>query len=107
MRLVLSIGILQIHVILIVATAVGVLGLRQVGKSTLLRDRLEIPNYLTFDDSELRREAEASLRVFLSKHQEGGPTVLDEVQKVPDLNWYSGIPHRPHRPSSSLSNVVG
>ncbi len=63
---------------------IGVLGLRQVGKSTLLRDRIQVPNYLTFDDAEVRSEAELSPKVFLSRHS-GGPTVLDEVQKVPVL----------------------
>ncbi len=63
---------------------VGVLGMRQVGKSTLLRDRIGIKNYLSFDDEEMRAEALAAPRVFLSRHQ-GSPTVLDEVQKAPLL----------------------
>jgi len=63
---------------------IGVLGLRQVGKSTLLRDRLGIENYLTFDDNEVRAEAETSPQAFLGRHK-GRPTVLDEVQKVPAM----------------------
>lgn len=63
---------------------IGVLGLRQVGKSTLLRDRLNIPNYLTFDDLEVKAEAEISPKAFLARFSKN-PTVLDEVQKVPHL----------------------
>jgi predicted AAA+ superfamily ATPase len=62
----------------------GILGLRQVGKSTLLRDRMGIKNYLTLDDEELRREATASPKTFLGLHS-GEPTVIDEVQKAPEL----------------------
>ncbi|MGK5082542.1 AAA family ATPase [Bdellovibrionota bacterium FG-1] len=63
---------------------IGVLGMGQVGKSTLLRDRLGIENYLTLDDEEIRAEAQLSPRVFLGKNQ-STPTVLDEVQKAPHL----------------------
>ncbi|MCM2324486.1 MAG: AAA family ATPase [Oligoflexia bacterium] len=63
---------------------IGLLGLRQVGKSTLLRDRLGIGNYLTLDDDDLRSEANASPGTFLGPHA-GSPTVIDEVQKAPAL----------------------
>lgn len=63
---------------------VGVLGMRQVGKSTLLRDRMKIPRYLTLDDDDVRMEADASSKVFISGLK-GIPTVIDEVQKSPRL----------------------
>lgn len=63
---------------------IGVLGLRQVGKSTLLRDRLKLSNYFTFDDQDIKEEAEISPKAFLARC-DGMPTVLDEVQKVPRI----------------------
>ena len=63
---------------------VGILGLRQVGKSTLLRDRLKIKNYLTLDNDDTKLEAQASPGTFLARN-EFHPTVIDEVQKVPKL----------------------
>jgi predicted AAA+ superfamily ATPase len=63
---------------------VGVLGMRQVGKSTILRDRLQIENYLTLDNEDTRREAETSVQTFIGRN-ETMSTVIDEVQKVPKL----------------------
>lgn len=62
---------------------VGVLGLRQVGKTTFLRELVGIKNYQSFDDEEIREEAQASPKVFLSKLNP--PAIVDEVQKVPEL----------------------
>lgn len=62
----------------------GVLGLRQVGKSTVLRDRLNLNNYLTFDDEDTRTEAENSVQTFIARNGTQ-PTVIDEVQKVPKI----------------------
>lgn len=62
---------------------VGIMGLRQVGKSTLLRHQLGLKNYLSLDDDDTRGDAEASSKAFLAKH--GRPLVIDEVQKVPPL----------------------
>jgi predicted AAA+ superfamily ATPase len=60
------------------------LGIRQVGKSTLLRDRMKIPHYLTFDEQDVKAEAKMSPKAFLARC-DGIPTVLDEVQKVPEI----------------------
>lgn len=62
---------------------VGIVGLRQVGKSTLLRDLLKISNLVTLDDDEVRVDAENSPKVFLAKYSR--PFVIDEIQKVPKL----------------------
>lgn len=63
---------------------IGILGLRQVGKSTLLRDQMKIAQYLTLDDEDVRMEAEKSSKTFISRFA-GIPTVIDEVQKVPNI----------------------
>ncbi|MBI2982237.1 MAG: ATP-binding protein, partial [Deltaproteobacteria bacterium] len=62
---------------------VGVIGLRQVGKSTLLRELAGLSPYLSLDDDDTRMDAEASAKAFLAKHET--PLVIDEVQKCPPL----------------------
>lgn len=62
---------------------VGVVGPRQSGKSTLLRDQLALDNHVTMDDEDVRADATASAKVFLSKQPR--PVLIDEVQKVPKL----------------------
>jgi predicted AAA+ superfamily ATPase len=62
---------------------VGVVGLRQVGKTTLLRKQIGISKVLSFDDEDTRLQAEASSKVFLS--QQLPPLIIDEVQKVPKI----------------------
>jgi len=59
---------------------VGVLGLRQVGKITLFRDLLEIRNFVSLDDEEVREEASRSAKNFISRLEP--PVVIDEAQKV-------------------------
>ena len=61
----------------------GILGLRQVGKSFFLRELAGFKSGVTLDDDDVREEAEASAKVFLSKQHP--PFVIDEVQKVPKL----------------------
>ena len=60
---------------------VGLLGLRQSGKSTYLRDLLKAGTYVTFDDDDSRGEAEASMKSFLAQYDL--PLIVDEAQKVP------------------------
>jgi uncharacterized protein len=62
---------------------VGVVGPRQAGKSTLLRDQLGIANHVTLDDEDVRADANASAKVFLSRQPR--PLLIDEVQKVPKI----------------------
>ena len=60
----------------------GVLGLRQVGKTTLLSQQLGVKNCYSLDDIELREEAQNSPKIFLNKISL--PAILDEVQKAPE-----------------------
>jgi uncharacterized protein len=62
---------------------VGVLGLRQSGKSTLLSKLLEIPHTVTLDDQDALEDARVSAKNFLAKLPT--PLVIDEVQKAPTL----------------------
>ena len=66
--------------------AVGVLGPRQVGKTTLVRDLLgtaSSPRYLTLDDPATREAARLDPTGFVADLE--GPTTIDEIQRVPDL----------------------
>ncbi|MBF0491607.1 MAG: AAA family ATPase [Deltaproteobacteria bacterium] len=65
----------------------GILGARQVGKSTLLRDQLAThieALYQTMDNKELRSQAEKRPNYFLDREVEK-TLIIDEVQKAPDL----------------------
>jgi predicted AAA+ superfamily ATPase len=62
---------------------VGLLGLRQSGKSTLLREILGIERYASLDDESSLEDALLSGKNFLVKL--GTPAVIDEVQKAPRL----------------------
>lgn len=63
---------------------VGVYGLRQSGKSTLLSDLWNgIQSEISLDDDEARELAQQSAKSFLGRFQE--PLLIDEVQKAPKL----------------------
>lgn len=62
---------------------VGVLGPRQSGKSTLLRDLLGLGKYVTFDDDDAYQDASNAPKMFLQKLPT--PLILDEAQKVPKI----------------------
>lgn len=67
--------------------AVGVIGPRQCGKSTLLREILPQSiktDYLTMDSENLRKRAEKSPEAFAEPHA-SAVKIIDEVQKVPAL----------------------
>jgi predicted AAA+ superfamily ATPase len=67
----------------------GVLGPRQVGKSTLLRDQLCVEQhapYVSFDVRDTKSRAERQPDYFLKSYpNDSGPVVIDEVQKVPAI----------------------
>lgn len=61
----------------------GILGLRQVGKTTLLKKLSNVDHFVSLDDEEIRDEALHSAKNFLSKLTP--PVIIDEVQKAPAL----------------------
>lgn len=66
--------------------AVAVLGPRQAGKTTLVRDLVHIdppPSYFTLDDAATRNAAQSDPTGFVD--QMGRHSIIDEVQRVPDL----------------------
>ena len=65
--------------------AVMVVGARQVGKSTMLKQLAEGQKrtYVTMDDSQLRALAQAEPKLFLQTFPP--PILIDEVQKAPEL----------------------
>lgn len=63
--------------------AVGVIGARQVGKSTVVRNQLDIPYQLSMDDEDTLAEVEASAKVFVGRLRP--PVLIDEAQKAPKL----------------------
>ena len=62
---------------------VGLLGLRQVGKTTLLRDILGLKNFVSFDDEEVLEDAKQSSKNLISRLNT--PVIIDEAQKVASI----------------------
>lgn len=62
---------------------VGIVGVRQVGKTTLTRQTFPDGLFLSLDEQEIREDAAASPSAFMSKFK--SPLAIDEIQKVPDL----------------------
>ncbi len=60
---------------------VGIIGPRQCGKTTLAKSLLPNSKDYTFDDIEIRDEAEQSVKTFVARLSR--PALIDEVQKVP------------------------
>jgi predicted AAA+ superfamily ATPase len=76
----------QIKEALIKFPAVAVLGPRQSGKTTLLRNILPDFTYLNLEDPEIRLFAQTDPKGFFSNYQ--GDLVLDEAQRVPEIFSY-------------------
>lgn len=71
---------------------VNIVGPRQAGKTTLVRDLIETAFYATLDDDAVRAalEADAYGQLHLLSDQaksSGRPIVLDEVQRVPEITF--------------------
>src|SRR5687767_7361015 len=69
---------------------VNVVGPRQVGKTTLVRDLIPIGHYLTLDDNTVRdameTDAFAQVSSLRSSVTPSLPIVIDEVQRVPGVS---------------------
>jgi len=71
---------------------VNVVGPRQDGKSTLVRDLLKSAAYVTLDDDAARRSLEEDpynqLKALSDQAKDSGlPVVIDEVQRLPELTF--------------------
>lgn len=62
---------------------VGIIGLRQCGKTTLVGKLLRCGPGVSFDDLENRKEARSSPKTFLARLER--PAVIDEAQKAPEI----------------------
>ncbi len=75
---------------LAMSRVVNVIGPRQVGKTTLVRDMITSSRYLTMDTNTVREAMEADALAQISAIHSGAaqrlPIVLDEVQRVPDVS---------------------
>ncbi len=65
---------------------VAITGPRQSGKTTLVKAAFPSYAYVSLEDTDARALAVEDPRGFLARY--GGPTVIDEVQRAPDLFSY-------------------
>lgn len=65
---------------------VTVLGPRQSGKTTLVRNVLPEYDYVSLEDPDNRELAIEDPKAFLKRYQ--GKTIFDEIQRTPDLLSY-------------------
>jgi len=76
---------------------VAILGPRQSGKTTLVRDIFPKKPYVTLEDPDTRAFALSDPRGFLARY--GNGAILDEVQRAPDLfSYLQSAVDRTHRP---------
>ncbi len=65
---------------------VTLIGPRQSGKSTLVRNLYKDHEYLSLESMDVREKAQYDPRAFLNKYK--GKIILDEIQRVPELMSY-------------------
>jgi len=65
---------------------VTIIGPRQSGKTTLVRELFEGHSYVNLEEPQLRRLAQEDPKAFLERYPV--PVIFDEVQRVPDLLSY-------------------
>jgi predicted AAA+ superfamily ATPase len=63
--------------------AVCITGPRQSGKTTLSKMLFKGKPYISFEDPEHQKDADADIAIFMKKYAKGA--ILDEVQRVPDV----------------------
>ncbi len=71
---------------------VNIVGPRQAGKTTLVKDLIETARYVTLDDAGIRSalvaDAYGQLQLLSDEAKDAGrPIVLDEVQRVPEITF--------------------
>jgi predicted AAA+ superfamily ATPase len=67
---------------------VALLGPRQSGKTTLLKESFSDYPYVSLEDLDMREFAQSDPRGFLETYRPDGKLILDEVQRVPSLFSY-------------------
>jgi|ERR1700733_10366992 uncharacterized protein len=72
-----------------VSRVVNIVGPRQAGKTTIVKDLLATARYMTLDDDGMRAALEADpygqLQLISEQARKSGrPVVLDEVQRLPE-----------------------
>ncbi len=65
---------------------VTIIGPRQSGKTTLVKQIFPLKPYVNLEDPDIRRFAQSDPRRFLEQYQNGA--ILDEIQRVPELLSY-------------------
>ena len=78
---------------------VGVIGPRQSGKTTLVRQTFKEYAYVTLEDVDMRRAARDDPRQFLAAFAKEKGVILDEIQEVPELfSYLQGIVDQEYKP---------
>ena len=67
---------------------VAILGPRQSGKTTLLKELFKNYKYLSLEDLSLRADAKQDPNGFLNLHKNNYGIIIDEFQHVPELLSY-------------------
>lgn len=79
--------------------AVGVVGPRQSGKTTLVKSCLPDYAYVTMEDLDKRSMALADPRLFFASYDDAPGLIIDEIQEAPELlNYMQGIIDTAYRP---------
>src|SRR5689334_15221484 len=80
-------------------SAIAVLGPRQSGKTTLVKDTFPEYAYVTLEDLDTRISAHEDPRVFLQAYAHFKGLIIDEAQEVPALfSYMQGIIDKEYRP---------
>lgn len=79
--------------------AVAVVGPRQSGKSTLVKELFPTHAYVTLENLDQRRAAKEDPRAFLLAYDKRPGLIIDEIQEVPELfSYMQEIIDRERRP---------
>lgn len=79
--------------------AVAVMGPRQSGKTTLVKETFPDYEYITLEDLDQRMAAKEDPRDFLARYAHKKGVIFDEIQEVPELlSYMQGIIDAKYRP---------
>src|SRR5689334_8121382 len=78
---------------------VAVMGPRQSGKTTLVKQTFAHYTYVTMEDLDRRSAAQEDPRGFFATYATGNGLIIDEIQEAPDLlSYMQGIVDQEYRP---------